>query len=156
VSAIRRFDALRENAIPLADLHKLCFPDPWDGQAIARLAGGPGFLFIFGTLAHPDGFVLARAVAGEAEILTIATHPQRRRSGIGRALLKAAAAEAHARGATKMFLEVDSANTPAMALYYSLGFAKTGARKGYYRVPGKPPSDALVLTASLPLDASAH
>jgi ribosomal-protein-alanine N-acetyltransferase len=156
VSAIRPFDSVRETAIPLADLHKLCFADPWDGQAIARLAGGPGFALIHGTLANPNGFILARAVAGEAEVLTIATHPQKRRSGVGHALLRAAATEAEARGATKMFLEVDSTNIAAIGLYIGLGFVKTGERKGYYRLPGKPPSDALILTASLPLAAAAQ
>jgi ribosomal-protein-alanine N-acetyltransferase len=151
VSVIRPFDALRENAIPLADLHKLCFPDPWDPQAIARLAGGPGFALIHGTLARPDGFVLARVAAGEAEILTIATHPQKRGAGIGRALLLAASAEAQTRDATTMFLEVDATNAPAHALYTRVGFTKAGERKGYYRVPGRAPSDALIMKAVLPL-----
>jgi ribosomal-protein-alanine N-acetyltransferase len=148
---IRRFDPLTENAIPLADLHKLCFPDPWDAEAIARLAGGPGFALIHGPLAAPEGFVLARAVAGEAEILTIATHPQQRRSGIGWSLLLAAAREAQRRGATDMFLEVDSVNAAALGLYTAMGFSKAGERKGYYRVPGQLPSDALIMRSRLPL-----
>ncbi len=155
MSEVRRFDPLRENAIPLADLHRLCFPDPWNAQAIVRLAGEPGFALIHGRLAQPDGFVLARATAGEAEILTIATRPQMRRHGIGRALLREAARQATARGAGVLFLEVDSANPPAIALYSSIGFAKTGERKGYYRVPNAPPSDALVFRVDLPLAPSA-
>lgn len=151
MTTIRPFDSVRDNAIPLADLHKLCFPDPWDPQAIARLAGGPGFALIHGPLTRPDGFVLARVAAGEAEILTIATHPQKRRGGTGRMLLLAAATEATARGATDMFLEVDSTNTAARALYTSVGFKKAGERKGYYRIPGTPPSDALIMKAVLPL-----
>jgi len=148
---IRAFDSVRENAIPLADLHKLCFADPWDAQAIARLAGGPGFALFHGTLAQPEGFVLARAAAGEAEILTIATRPANRRSGIGRALMLAAAKEAANRGATALFLEVDATNAPAIALYHGLGFAKAGERKGYYRVPGAAPADAMVFRTDLPL-----
>ena len=47
---------------PLAVLHRLCFPDPWDGKAIADLLTGPG-TFAFAT---DDGFVLVRIVADEA------------------------------------------------------------------------------------------
>jgi ribosomal-protein-alanine N-acetyltransferase len=153
VNPIRLFDPVRENAIPLADLHKLCFADPWDAQAIARLSGGPGFALIHGPLARPDGFVLARVVADEAEILTLATHPQKRRSGIGRALMLAAAQQAQLRGAAQFFLEVDKRNSPAIALYSALGFRKAGERKGYYRIPTEAPADALVFVADLPLRA---
>jgi ribosomal-protein-alanine N-acetyltransferase len=148
---IRLFDPLHENAIPLADLHKLCFADPWDPQAIARLAGGPGFALIHGSLARPDGFILARTTADEAEILTIATRPENRRRGIGHALLREAARIAQQRGAETLFLEVDANNHAALALYKSEGFARTGERKGYYRVPGQPAADALILKAALPL-----
>jgi ribosomal-protein-alanine N-acetyltransferase len=151
MSGMRLFDSVRENAIPLADLHKLCFADPWDAQALARMACGPGFALIRGTLARLEGFVLARVAGGEAEILTLATHPQKRRSGIGRSLMLAAAQEAEIRGAAELFLEVDTRNSAAIALYSALGFRKTGGRKGYYRIPGQPPADALVLAAYLPL-----
>jgi ribosomal-protein-alanine N-acetyltransferase len=149
MTAIREFDGRIDNAIPLADVHKRCFADPWDAQAILRLATPPGFALVHGT--PVDAFVLARVAAGEAEILTIAVRPDLRRGGIGRALMRKAADLAQARGAAMMFLEVDAANAAALALYAQLGFAKTGERKGYYRVPGKAPADALVLKAALPL-----
>ena len=41
----------------------------------------------------------------------------------------------------EIFLEVRESNTPAIALYESLGFEKIGVRKGYY---DKPKEDAVI------------
>ena len=82
-----------------------------------------------------EGFVLARAVAGEAEILSIGVVPAHRRKGLGRRLLSTAAVEARRRGAARLFLEVASDNAPALALYRRAGFAKVGRRAGYYHRP---------------------
>lgn len=104
------------------------------------MLAGPG-TFAF---AHDDGFVLARAAADEAEILTLAVRPAARGKGLGRALLQAAIQKAKALGATTMFLEVGADNPAALALYAGLGFTKVGARKAYYE--GR---DALVLRLPL-------
>jgi tRNA threonylcarbamoyladenosine biosynthesis protein TsaB len=141
---------------PLAALHAACFPDPWDAKAIAALLATPGtFAFqasLNGRTAEPraapadapDGFVMARTAAGEAEILTLAVAPAARGKGLGRALLQAAISKAQAQGAGTMFLEVGADNPSARALYASLGFVKVGDRKGYYQ--GR---DALVLRLPL-------
>ncbi|MBP0496426.1 GNAT family N-acetyltransferase [Pararoseomonas indoligenes] len=124
----------------LAALHAAAFPpdERWGATALTamlRLEGG------FGLLAGDRGFVLARAVAGEAEILTLAVHPAARRQGLGGRLLEAAVAEAARRGATALFLEVSEANAPARALYARAGAAEVGRRRRYY-TDG---TDALVL-----------
>ena len=124
----------------LAALHARCFPDPWDAAAITALLATPG-AFAF---AHADGFVLARAVADEAEILTVAVHPDKRGRGLGRILLQAAIGKARVMGAKSVFLEVGIDNPAARALYAGLGFTKVGARKAYYNG-----GDALVLRLSL-------
>ena len=134
------------DAAPLAGLHAASFPDAWDAAAISKLLGMPG-TFVF---RHDDGFVMARTAAGEAEILTLAVAPAARGRGLGRALLEAAIARAQQMGAQTMFLEVGADNPHALALYAGLGFAKVGARKGYYsRASGS--ADALVLRLSLPV-----
>jgi ribosomal-protein-alanine N-acetyltransferase len=135
------------DAAPLAALHAASFPDAWDAVAITKLLGTPG-TFAFH---HHDGFVMARAAAGEAEILTLAVAPAARGRGLGRALLEPAIAKAHALGAQTMFLEVGADNPHALALYAGLGFAKVGTRKAYYsRASGG--ADALVLRLSLPAE----
>ena len=114
----------------LARLHGICFADAWSETMLAELLASPG---VFGILAEAgEGFVLVRAIAGEAEILSIGVIPDHRRKGIGRALLSAAAVEARRRGAERLFLEVASDNGPALALYRRAGFVKVGRRTGYY------------------------
>jgi ribosomal-protein-alanine N-acetyltransferase len=124
----------------LAALHAACFERPWDATTLKTMLATPR-TFAF---THADGFVLARAVADEAEILTMAVRPQARGKGLGRALLQAAIDKARGLGAATMYLEVGADNPHALALYAGLGFAKVGARKAYY--DGR---DALVLRLPL-------
>jgi [ribosomal protein S18]-alanine N-acetyltransferase len=142
LSEITPFDPIAGTHL-LAALHATCFPDPWNAAAISALLVAPG-TFAF---AHDDGFILARAAGGEAEILTLAVAPQARGKGLGRGLLQAAIKRAQAMGAQTMFLEVGADNPAALALYARLGFVKAGLRKGYYQ--GR---DALVLRLPLPGD----
>ena len=137
-------DASRD-AAPLAALHAACFANAWDKVAIAQLLDTPG-TFAFH---HQDGFVMARAAGGEAEILTLAVAPAARGRGLGRALLQAAINKAQAMGAQTMFLEVGADNPHALALHAGLGFAKVGTRKAYYS-SASGGTDALVLRLSLP------
>jgi ribosomal-protein-alanine N-acetyltransferase len=139
------FDPATDDAAVLAALHKSAFPTPWDEAAICELLAGSGAFAFFTS----DGFVLARAVAGEAEILTLAVAPPARGRGLGRALLQSAAGHAASLGAASIFLEVGADNPAALMLYASLGFDQVGQRKGYYASHGA--GDAWVLKAQLPL-----
>jgi len=128
VTGIRPFQAT--DLALLARLHGACFADAWNEATLAELLASPGaFAFLAG---EDEGFVLARAVAGEAEILSLGVVPAMRRRGIARRLLSAVANEAKRRGAERLFLEVAIDNGPALALYRRAGFAKVGRRAGYY------------------------
>ena len=81
------------------------------------------------------GVLLSREVADEAELLNLAALPKYRRHGHGRALVLEALAGMRSRGVKSVYLEVRESNSAAIAFYASLGFAKTGIRKGYYRGP---------------------
>ena len=78
------------------------------------------------------GFVLSRGAADEEELLLIAVDPRHRGRGIGTALLERFIAEAGARGAVRLFLEMREGN-PADSLYRRHGFANIGRRRAYYR-----------------------
>ena len=138
------FNPATDDTSALAALHQSSFPDPWSQAAICELLAGPGVFAWF----TKEGFVLARAAGGEAEILTLAVAPAARGQGLGRALLLSAAAHAVSLRATTIFLEVGADNPAALALYASLGFDRVGQRKAYY-AHGK--GDAWVLKAQLPL-----
>lgn len=117
----------------LAALHAAAFPPgaAWNSGTIATLLGMEGVVGLHGA----GGFILARRVLDEAEILTLAVHPDHRRKGIGETLVGMAAAVTAAAGARVMFLEVAEENAPAMALYAKAGFEKAGRRRDYY-APG--------------------
>ena len=84
-------------------------------------------------------------MAGEAEILTIAVDPAARRQGIATRLLATFLAEARARNAESVFLEVATDNAAARALYAAAGFRTAGVRRDYYLTPQGHRVDALVL-----------
>lgn len=142
---IRRANAGEADA--LAQLHAQAFDDPWDAAAIR------GFIESIGVIAlrGEAGFILVRALAGEAEILTLAVAPAQRRRGLGRALVDAGAEAARAGGAEAMFLEVAADNLAAIALYDAAGFVRVGRRSAYYRRAGGAVMDALVLRKALTL-----
>jgi [ribosomal protein S18]-alanine N-acetyltransferase len=139
------FDPAKDSLDQLAALHRSSFDHPWNAAAIADLLAGPG-VFVFHA---PDGFILARAAAGEAEILTLAVTPAARGRGLGRALLQAATDHVAALGAQSIFLEVGTDNPAALALYAGMGFVPVGRRKGYYVSSADGAEDALVLRRTL-------
>lgn len=135
---------VRDSAV-LAALHARAFDEPWSERTLSALLGSPG---VFAWLAEGAGFALARAAADEAELLTIAVDPGRRRSGMGAALLEQVIVTALAAGAAQLFLEVAVDNAPALGLYARAGFGRVGRRRGYYARPdGR--VDALILTLVL-------
>lgn len=75
------------------------------------------------------GYFIGLNVAGDLDIISIATDPRYRRAGIADSLLR------EAQNASQIFritLEVDVENIPAYALYRKLGFEVAGIRKKYY------------------------
>lgn len=136
---------MSEVAARLAALHAEAFDAPWDSGAFENLLGQGGV-----HLAEvPDGFILIRTAADEAEILTLAVRPAARRRGVGADLVALGAAEAAARGATRLFLEVADDNAAARALYARSGFVEAGRRPRYYARPDGSRRDALLLALNL-------
>jgi [ribosomal protein S18]-alanine N-acetyltransferase len=132
------------HAATFAAIHAAAFPpaEAWGEDAISLQLALPG---VFGFLDRRGGMLLARVAAGDAEVLTLAVAPGARRQGVARALLRAAIAEARARGAMALFLEVATANVAARALYRQVGLNEVGRRRRYY-ADG---SDAIVLRMTL-------
>lgn len=129
----------------MSALDRLCLgagAASWSEQEYADFRARPeAILLTFG-----KGALLAgRVVADEAEVITVAVHPDQRRTGIARHLLALFEEIAHSRGAASLFLEVNEANIAARALYDGAGFLMVGRRRGYYRVSRGETRDALVL-----------
>jgi ribosomal-protein-alanine N-acetyltransferase len=133
----------------LAALHARAFrtPPPWSAADFAGFLAEPlAFLLVEGDA----GFLLGRAVAGEAELLTLAVSPDARRRGLGRKLVARFLYQARLRGAESVFLEVAADNPAAIALYESAGFQRAGLRRAYYQAPDGTRIDALVFSRALP------
>lgn len=138
----------------MADLHACTFSRPWtDGEFHDMLAQTTVFGFVARELRFGKsrilGFVLARAAAGEAEILTIAVAPDWQGHGLGRKLMDAVLSKAHRDRVESVFLEVDEINKPAIALYRRLGFFQVGGRPDYYRDAAGRATAALVMRRDL-------
>lgn len=131
----------------MAALHAACFtsPRPWSAPEFEAVLTDALCFTLF--LSH--GFLIGRAVADEAEILTLAVDPAARRQGLGGRLIARFLAEAATRGATSAFLEVSAQNQAAISLYLQAGFTEVGRRKSYYTQPQGAPIDALVLSRPL-------
>ncbi|MGU3399388.1 ribosomal protein S18-alanine N-acetyltransferase [Brucellaceae bacterium D45D] len=133
-------------------IHAVAFHHGWSSDDFRSLIAQDT---VFGFVARPHGkpdaacgFVLARLVAGEAEILTIAVDPGQQRKGVGRSLMDAVLRHLYQERSETLFLEVDAANVAAQALYRRLGFHKVGDRPAYYETPeGR--SSALILRRDL-------
>lgn len=125
----------------VARIHSEDFARPWtDGEFASLLAQDTVFGFAARETgkgdAAPVGFVLARLVAGEGEILTVAVARAHRRQGLGWRLMDAVLRELHGQRADALFLEVDETNEPAIRLYRRLAFFEVGKRPHYYETAG--------------------
>jgi ribosomal-protein-alanine N-acetyltransferase len=109
------------------------FGEAWTSAQCLGMLSLPGVWLVVASVDGQDaGFSLARAIAGEAELLLLATHPAARRRGVAGALLRAVIEEARGRGVARLHLEVRSGND-AVWLYRREGFEKVGERRDYYR-----------------------
>lgn len=146
--------ATRADLPAMASAHAQSFDAPWDEGAFAAFLSGPGAFAFVASDEDPAGVVLCRAIAGEAEVLTLAVPPWARRRGVALALMTAAIGAARATGARTMLLEVDVANVGAIALYERLGFDLVAVRKAYYNRGAAGRADAQVMR--LDLTSTAH
>ncbi len=130
------------------EIERHSFPQPWPRETFEKeLANEVARIDV--ALDDRDrvlGFNNYWLVAHEVHILAIATHPDRRRGGIGRALLEHALAAGRARDCMLATLEVRRGNLPAIALYERCGFKLTHVRARYYQDNDE---DALVMLAAL-------
>ena len=127
----------------VAQLEKVCFPDPWSERSVSSELTNPLSLWL---VALEDdklaGYVGSQTVMGETDMMNIAVDPEFRRRGIAEKLVDALVAELKARGSHCLTLEVRASNDAAKALYGKLGFCQVGLRKNYYR---NPKEDALIM-----------
>jgi ribosomal-protein-alanine N-acetyltransferase len=79
------------------------------------------------------GYMCNWIIHDQCNILKFACHPQYRRRGVGRLLLRHGLHEAWQQGSRIASLEVRPSNTGALCFYAACGFVTSGVRKGYYQ-----------------------
>ncbi len=133
----------------LANIHAACFDShaAWDAKFISGFLEDPQ-VQIF---EQQSGFLLVRKAADEAEILTLAVHPDSRRLGIATHLLARLESELTKSLIDHVFLEVSAANTDAISLYLKAGFQQVATRPKYYRFPNGKRGDAVVMKRAINL-----
>jgi ribosomal-protein-alanine N-acetyltransferase len=133
----------RADLADVLDLENKLFPeDAWSpemfGNELRHSSDSRRYV-----VASSDGFPLAGYAglmfvpgATQADVLTIAVHPDCWGQGIGSLLLAALIDAARERGCAEVFLEVREDNLRARGLYTRRGFTEIGIRRGYYQPSG--------------------
>jgi ribosomal-protein-alanine N-acetyltransferase len=131
----------------IEEIERHSFPTPWPRETFeAELARDHARIIVARSPGQLLGFCNFWIVVDEVHILAIATHPDRRRSGIGGRLVAHALDEGRAARCTLATLEVRRGNRPAIALYESAGFRTISVRARYYQDNQE---DALVMSCVL-------
>jgi [ribosomal protein S18]-alanine N-acetyltransferase len=145
-------DARAADAGALALVHASAFRHGWSESEFERLLAEGNIVCHVarrnGGRGAVCGFTISRIVEDEAEILMVAVSPEEQGRGLARRLLARHLGRLAARGARKVFLEVDEGNDPAIRLYTRAGFEQVGRRAGYYAEAGRQATAALVLRRS--------
>ena len=90
-------------------------------EVLARIEPATGFAIA----GHGEGVGLAVYERGWAGLFCVATAPEARGRGVARTVVHALTSWATRHGAQRIYLQVDSDNAPAHALYASAGFTRS-------------------------------
>lgn len=141
-----------EDAGRMSRLHMRCFDDPWSAVSFRGLLLDTSILTLG---VERDGglvaFVMAQTIAGESDILTVATDPDLRRQGFATTLIGALINRLGERGVSRITLDVAEDNAPARVLYRGFGFTEDGRRPRYYTAGRDVPVDAVLMSRKMGL-----
>jgi [ribosomal protein S18]-alanine N-acetyltransferase len=130
-------------------VERLAFADPWRESDFADAVAAAVPFLVAELDGRVVGYTIGRVAADEGEILNVGVHPESRRRGIARALVRTLLDALGAAGARQVYLEVRESNAAARQLYAALGFGEVGRRARYYR---RPVEDAVILRAAVGAD----
>ena len=124
-------------------------PEAWPRQAFVELlrafgrsGGERGGLWVAEDPATGEvlGYagIEVSALRGEADLINIAVSPDRRRRGVGGALMAWIIRRCQRIGVELLWLRVRASNRSARRFYRRLGFQQRGRFEGYYQDPDEP------------------
>lgn len=146
----------------VAALQRTCFGRDWGLQSLRELMTAAHAMTLLARTGRDDeavGFLLARTLHDEAEVLALGVHEGERRRGVASGLLQECQRWAASEGASRLLLEVAETNEAARQAYRARGFSEVGRRARYYAPLNETPyggatgglteTDALILCAPL-------
>ena len=134
--------AKTEDIDALVKLEELSFPEePWSRQMLLEEIENPHALFCViediaeeGQSGEISAYMISWIIPPyEAQIGSIAVHPEKRRQHLACRLMDALLDTCRTLSVGEVSLEVRVSNEPATALYERYGFVKNGVRKRYYQ-----------------------
>ncbi len=133
------FEALDcRHALQVTQIASLSFPLVWSEKEFCYFLAHEnrvclGLFSHYGGTARLRAYFLGLLVQGDLDIISIATHPEDRRLGLGLGLVSEVRKN---RAINRAFLEVETSNFAARAMYEKAGFEVLGRRTSYYG-PGR-------------------
>ena len=128
----------KEDCVQVAAIEAASFSVPWSLNAFTETVEKENFRYF---VAEEEREILGYCgflfVLDEAEIPNVCVKASARKRGIGRRMMSVLMEEAKKLGMAVLYLEVRESNTPARALYISLGFEENGVRKNFYEHPSE-------------------
>jgi ribosomal-protein-alanine N-acetyltransferase len=122
------------------------FTIPWSLKSFSEELNNPqSILAVAEVNGEITGYIIARSVLDEAEILSIAVKSSFRKQGIAANLVTYILEKLKNKVKT-CYLEVRVSNLPAINLYKKFGFKICNLRKNYYLLPKE---DALIMKLEL-------
>ncbi|GEM_PF-205303 len=122
----------------LLSIERLCFPTPWRREDFEHEVNNPAAYYVVlktgGRIAAYGGMWLL-PFAGH--ITNIAVHPEFRRQGLGKMLVRELLQRAQELSMRLVYLEVREHNAIAQSLYRQFGFRFAGVEQGYYPDSGE-------------------
>lgn len=131
-----------EDVLHVSAIEQQVTPHPWrESQFLESVS--KHYCLVLTLETKVIGYTIYTIVAGEAEILNIAIHPDYQGKGYGRQLLDHLMAIVYEQ-AERLYLEVRASNASAIHLYQEVGFVEICLRRNYYPTPSGP-EDAIVM-----------
>ncbi|MBP3594211.1 MAG: ribosomal protein S18-alanine N-acetyltransferase [Lachnospiraceae bacterium] len=126
----------KEDCVQVAAIEATSFSVPWSLKAFTETVEKENFRYF---VAEEEGEIIGYCgflfVLDEAEIPNVCVKSSARKRGVGKQMMSVLMEEAKKLGMAVLYLEVRESNTPARALYKSLGFEENGIRKNFYEHP---------------------
>jgi [ribosomal protein S18]-alanine N-acetyltransferase len=136
-------DMLESDLAAVHAIETVSFSSPWSEDSIVSEIRSTHSITRAAVLDDSVvGYVMAKLILDEGQLLDISVHPNYRRMKVASMLMDDLVSILRADGCKSLFLEVRGSNTNAVNLYGRYGFVPVSTRKDYYI---NPPEDAIIM-----------